>query len=469
MFSPESYTIIAALFPRLLGLIYFFAFGALLFQIKGLIGSNGILPVTEYLNLVRVHYPKKYFRILPTLFWFDSSDRALFGVVIAGTALSILLMLGVFPPLLLILLYILYLSIVSAGQDFLSFGWEGFFLEITINAFFLSLASPPNLMVWISINILLFRFHLQAGAVKLQSRDKNWRNLTAIAYHYQSQPIPNMIAWYAHKLPMWFHKFSTLFMFIVELVMSFGVFGNETMRIWVFGGFFSLQFMIWATGNFSYLNHLTVAFSTLLIGNSYLTPFFAIPQNIPPPDMLIDMVCTAAGTALTILQIMRLWQHFVPNPLFGFWLSFLSPFHIANQYGIFAVMTTTRNEIVFEGSDDGIKWAEYHFFYKPSEVKRRPRRISPYQPRIDWQTWFLPLGHYRYDAWLGNFVFHLLKGTPEVLALIRTNPFPDSPPQYVRTVMYEYEFSSAKEKKAQGCWWRRKWIGVFTRPVSLND
>lgn len=468
MLSPESYTIVSALFPRFLGFIYFFAFGAFLFQIKGLIGTKGILPIADYLNLLRRHYPRTCYRIAPTLFWTNCSDTMLTSVITAGTVLSLLLIFGVFPTLLLGLLYILYLSIISVGQDFLSFGWEGFLLEITINAFFLSLASPPNLMVWVSINLLLFRFYLQSGAVKLQSRDKNWRNLTAIAYHYQSQPIPNTIAWYAHKLPMWFHKSSTLLMFIIELIVPFGIFGNESIRLGVFLAFFGLQFMIWVTGNFSYLNHLSVVLSTILISNTYFASWFNFSTLSIPPIGIINIIGYFAGTTLTILQLVRLWQHFIPNSLFYRWLHILAPYHIVNQYGIFAIMTTTRYEIIFEGSDDGDVWKEYHFFYKPSEITRRPRRISPYQPRIDWQAWFLPLGHYRYDPWFENFIYRLLCGTPEVLSLIRTNPFPKDPPRYVRTLIYEYEFSSMKEKKEKGWWWKRKPIGIFTHPVCLN-
>lgn len=466
MFTPENYTIIAIWFPKLLGLIYLAAFGAFIFQIKGLMGINGILPIARYLELVKKHYKNKSYRIFPTLFWINSSDAALISAAIAGSILSIGLILGVFPSLTLFLLYILYLSIVSAGQEFLSFGWEGFLLEITINTFFLSLTSPPNLMVWISINVLLFRFHLQAGAVKLQSRDANWRNLTALAYHYQSQPIPNMAAWYAHKLPMWFHKLSTLLMFIIELVICFGIFGNEPIRLFVFTSFFGLQFTIWLTGNFSYLNHLTAVFSTILIGNIYLS-WLGSPSEVYG-NPFTDMICTIAGTTLTILQITQLWQHFVPNPLFGQWLRALSPFHIVNAYGIFAIMTTTRHEIVFEGSDDGEVWKEYLFYHKPSEITRRPRRISPYQPRIDWQAWFLPLGSYRYDTWFDNFIYHLLKGSKPVTALLRYNPFPDTPPKYVRTVLYEYQFSSFKEKREHGWWWRRTYHGVFTHPVGLS-
>lgn len=468
MFTPENYSIIAKIFPRLLGLIYLAAFSAFLFQIKGLIGQHGILPIARYLPLVKKHYPKKCYTILPTLFWLNCSDRSLMCVAVTGTILSLVLMLGIFPPLTLFLLYILYLSIISAGQEFLSFGWEGFLLEITINTFFLSLSSPPNFMVWVSINLLLFRFHLQAGAVKLQSGDANWRNLSAMAYHYQSQPIPNIVAWYAHKLPMWFHKFSTLLMFIVELVVCFGVFGNETIRIFVFTAFFGLQFMIWLTGNFSYLNHLTAAFSTLLIGNYYLSSWFGPTPEISQ-NFYVEMLCTIAGTILTILQLVQMWQHFVPNPLFGSWLRAISPFHAINAYGIFAVMTTTRYEIIFEGSNDSENWEEYLFYHKPSEITRRPRRISPYQPRIDWQAWFLPLGSYRYDAWFDNFIYQLLLGSSDVANLLRFNPFPESPPRYIRTVLYEYEFSSFQEKKENGWWWRRKRHGLFTQPVSLSE
>lgn len=468
MFTPESYTIAISFFPRLLGFIYFFAFGAFLFQIKGLIGKNGILPVDDYLRWVRRAYPNRFYTLAPTVFWWNSSDTALMAVVATGTTLSVLLMLGVLPPLMLFLLYFLYLSIVAAGQDFLSFGWEGFLLEITVNAFFLSLSSPPNLAVWISLNLVLFRFHLQGGAVKLQSGDPNWRNLTAVAFHYQSQPIPNTIAWYAHKLPMWFHKLSTLLMFFAELIAPFAIFGPDTVRLATFFILVGLQCMIWLTGNFSYLNHLTVVLCTILVANSYL-PWFEVPPVPEPSPLPINALCTLAGVFLIVLQLIHLWDHFFPIPSIRPWMQRFGRWYIANRYGIFAVMTTTRHEIVFEGSDDGEAWKEYTFFHKPSEITRRPRRISPYQPRIDWQAWFLPLGSYRFDAWLNEFIYHLLKGTPEVLALLRGNPFPSHPPKYVRSVMYEYVFSSAKEKKEHGWWWKRESVGIFTNPMKLKD
>lgn len=469
MFTPESYTIAAALFPKLLGLIFFFAFGAFLFQIKGLIGAHGILPVDKFLDWIRIRYPKKCYTIAPTLLWINCSDRALMGIVALGTGLSVLLICGIMPAFLLLLLYVLYLSIVVGGQDFLSFGWEGFLLEVTVNAFFLSLTPTPNLMVWISLNLVLFRFHFQGGMVKLQSGDPNWRNLSGVAYHYESQPIPNMVAWYAHKLPMWFQKFSTLFMLIVEILVPFGIFGPDWMRLSVYFSLVGLQMMIWLTGNFSFLNHLTVALCTILVANEYLpewlssTPIESIPSTT---YFWLDGFASLAGVFLIALQLVVLWNQ-VGNPILSRWINSLSRYHIANRYGIFAVMTTTRFEVVFEGSNDGATWKEYTFYYKPSEINRRPRRISPYQPRLDWQAWFLPLGNYRYDAWLQEFIYCLLKGNPEVLALIRGNPFPDAPPRYIRSLMYEYTFSSWEEKKKFGWWWKREFAGIFTNPMTL--
>lgn len=466
MFSPENYTIAIALLPRLLGFIYFFAFGALLFQIKGLLGKNGILPISGHLSFVKRNYPKRYFKLLPSLFWFNSSDQALVTVTILGTILSIFLMWGFFPSLTLLALYILYLSIVNTGQDFLGFGWEGFLLEITVNAVFLSLSSTPNLLLWISLNLVLFRFHIQAGAVKLQSKDPSWRNLKGIFYHYQSQPIPNTTAWYAHKLPMWFHKLSTLLMLFIELIIPFGMFGPDWMRLGVFMAFVGLQWGIWFTGNFSYLNHLTVVLSVILLSNSHLSWFQA--ADITPTSSEIYVIASLIGGFLITLQALQLWQHFFPNALFHSWLRVFNPYHIANRYGIFAIMTTKRYEIIFEGSENNFEWKEYLFFYKPSEVTKRPRRISPYQPRIDWQAWFLTFSSPKDEPWMEHFIYHLLKGTPEVLKLIRYNPFPSKPPKYVRAIVYDYVFTSFEEKKATGAWWKREYIGIYCHPMNLK-
>lgn len=469
MFDPQQYQISSMLFVRLLGLIYFFAFGAFLFQIDGLLGSNGILPIKDFLKFIKGNLGKRSYYLVPSIFWANSSDQMLKGTLIAGTTLSLFLLFGFYPPLMLFLLYFLYLSIVSTGQEFLSFGWEMFLLELTVQGFFLSLAVPPNPFIWASLNFQLFRFHFQGGIVKLLSGDPNWRNLTAVAYHYQSQPIPNTLAWYVYKLPLAFHKASTLLMFIIELAIPFAlILGGQEIRLFVFFCFIFLQASIYATGNFSFLNHMTAVFSIILVSDYYLEPFFKFPSPTNPSIYLQGFI-SLAGIILIGLQAMCLWNHIFPRiDLFTKILNWIQPFHLANRYGIFAVMTTNRYEVVVEGSEDGQVWKEYGFYYKPSELERRPRRISPYQPRIDWQIWFLPFTYYSSELWFQNFLKHLLKGTKPVLKLLRKNPFPDKPPNYVRALLYEYEFSSAEIKKNQGLWWVRKFVEVYSPTLSLK-
>lgn len=470
MFDPESYTTICHLLPRLLGFIYFVGIGAFLLQIQGLIGSKGILPLADYLSFLKRYYPKQCYLEAPTLFWINSSDKAITAVASAGTISSVMLMLGYYPALLLLLLYVIHLSLVTAGQDFMSFGWEGLLLEITFQTFWIALTEVPSLMIWISLNFLLFRFHLQAGTNKLTNRDPNWRNLTAVAYHYQSQPLPNAIAWYAYKLPLAFQKLSTLVMFFIEIAVPFALFLGEAPRLWAFVAFFSLQYFIWLTGNFSYLNYLTVALISILLSNSVLstigiTSTFETTGN----SFGLELLVTAVGTILLTLQVMRLWHHFLPNRQLFTLFRKLAPYHLVNTYTLFASMTTERFEIIIEGSEDGTEWKEYLFSYKPSEVTRRPRRIAPYQPRLDWQAWFLPFRDFESEEWFQKFLVHLLKGTPSVLKLLRGNPFPKKPPKFVRSLLYVYEFTSYDEKKTTGCWWKRTLIGAYSPTLALKE
>jgi len=463
-----NYIHAAKIFIQLLGLVYFFVFSSFILQIRGLIGKNGILPAGIFLQQIKFRFGSKAYYYLPSIFWINSSNAFLVGVTIVGTIASLLLLFGVFPPLMLILLYVLHLSIVSVGQDFLSFGWEMFLLEITMNAFFLSWTEVPNPLIWFSLNLLLFRFHFQAGAVKLQSRDMTWSNFTALAFHYQTQPIPNTQAWFFHKLPLAFHKASTAFMFIAEMGFAFLIFGTEEMRLLTWFILVGLQLMIWFSGNFSYLNHLTIVLCTILISDTYFNPFLGIPHPALTP-LWETIVLSTLGTLLVFIQCIRLYHHFFWNSWFSTILSWFSPFHLANRYGIFAVMTTKRYEIIVEGSEDGKVWKEYCFKYKPSEVDRRPRRISPFQPRLDWQIWFLPFSMFETQVWFKNFLIRLLQNTPEVLSLLRVNPFPDHPPKYVRALVYDYIFSDFKTLRKDGSWWKRTYIYPYSPTLFLQN
>lgn len=192
------------------------------------------------------------------------------------------------------------------------------------------------------------------------------------------------------------------------------------------------------------------------------------PPIVSTP-LWIDASLTIAGSVLMLLQLLRLWSHYFPNRKLEKLFSVLASFYIVNRYGIFAVMTTTRFEIVIEGSEDEQEWKEYLFRYKPSEITRRPRRISPFQPRLDWQVWFLPFTSFHSERWFQHFIYHLLKGTPDVLILLRSNPFPKKPPKYIRVLMYIYEFSSRDEKKSNGWWWRRIYVEQYSPTLTLKD
>ncbi len=466
MLSPENYLIIIQLFPRLLGFVYFFAFGAFLFQMKGLFGKNGILPVARYLHLAKAYYGKKAYRKVPSLFWINASDAALMIVPALGTCFSILLIFGFYPAILLPLLLILYLSILTVGQDFLSFGWESLLMEITYFAILMSLTTTPNLMVWFGVNVLIFRFHFLAGVLKLQASDPNWKNWTAMCYHYQTQPIPNIAAWFVHKFPRWVHKMGTATTLFIEIAAPFLVLGTDEMRLVAFVFLFGLQLMIWMTGNFSYLNYLTAVLVTLLLSDSYLAPLFgSAPLPLPTP-LPLDIFLSVIGLCLIIVQLIRIWHQFLAHPLFDKILKWVWPYYLAHWHAIFAHMTTTRYEIIIEGSDDGITWKEYGFWYKPSELNRRPRRIAPYQPRIDWQMWFLPFTYYEQADWFQSFLEKLLAGSPHVLKLIRHNPFPNKPPRHIRSLTYIYEYNDIKTKNATGNWWKRTLVGNYSPIIS---
>jgi hypothetical protein len=156
-----------------------------------------------------------------------------------------------------------------------------------------------------------------------------------------------------------------------------------------------------------------------------------------------------------------------PNWLLRFF-TWLAPFNLVNSYGLFSVMTTERPEIIVEGSGDGVEWKAYEFRWKPGDVNRRPRFIAPHQPRLDWQMWFAALGYYQNNAWFERFLEKLLAGSRDVLSLLKTNPFPNQPPRFVRAFLYDYRFTDRAAHRTTGTWWRRERRGAYS-PILTKD
>jgi predicted DCC family thiol-disulfide oxidoreductase YuxK len=450
------------LFLRLLALVYLAAFLSLGPQVRGLIGARGILPIGGYLDAVRQALGADAWRIVPTLLWLGHSDAVLSGLCIAGAILAVVLLIGFFERICLILLYVLYLSLVSAGQDFLSFQWDMLLLEAGFLAIFLG---SSRVVVWL-FRILVFRLMFSSGAVKLLSGDPAWRNLSAMSYHYFTQPLPAPVAWYFQQLPSWFHKLSTASVFAIELGIPFLIFLPRRARCFGAWCLIGLQMLILITGNYAFFNWLSIGLCIFLFDDAAVSRWIPTRQVSATPRKL------AIAVAILVLGLgsLQMIATFGRLPRIGYELvQAAQPFGIVNTYGLFAVMTTTRPEIAIQGSNDGANWSDYIFKYKSGPLDRRPLWVAPYQPRLDWQMWFAALGSYRENPWFVNFMVRLLEGSPDVLLLLERNPFPNAPPRYVRALASTYRFTNWSERRATGNWWKAEPAGVYLRAISLQD
>jgi hypothetical protein len=476
------------LFLRLLGCVYLAAFLSLWVQIHGLIGSRGISPVGNFLVAEHQAYGARAFLLVPTLCWFDPSDAYLSWLCGGGTVLAALLIIGVAPVPVLFLLWSCYLSLTVAGQQFLGYQWDTLLLETGFLAIFLAPlklwprlaqeAESSRVVLWL-FRWLLFRLMFASGAVKLMSGDPNWRNLTALQYHYETQPLPPLTAWYMHQLPGWFQQCSVLATFAGELILPLFAFLPRPFRHLGCSGLIAFQLLILATGNYGFFNLLCIALCVLLLDDAFYpsrlrarlagTKPPGAPARKPPwrEWLLSPLAAAIVGMSLVpfVAKVIdpRSWPNLVLETYF-----IASRFESVNTYGLFAVMTTERDEILVEGSDDGQTWKAYDFKWKPGDLKRCPGFTTPHMPRLDWQMWFASLGTFEQNPWFGRFLLRLLEGSPDVLGLLEHNPFPKRPPRYVRASFYRYHFTNFAERRESGAWWRREARGLYCPALSLQ-
>ncbi len=460
------------IFLRLLAITYAVAFASLGVQITGLIGANGILPLHDYLGAAARAFGATRFFAVPSVFWWNSSDEVLRGVCWAGVAFSAVLFAGKLPRLMLVFQFVLYLSLCASGQDFLTFQWDALLLEASFLAIFLGRSRS---VVWL-FRWLVFRLYFLSGSVKLLSHDLSWRSLTALNFHYHTQPLPVTLAWYAEKLPGWFQRGSTGLVLVVEIAVPFLIFAPRRIRMLSAGCLIGLQVLILLTGNYAFFNLLTIGLCLFLFDDQALRRFIprtvlARPERmVARPGRLNRAMAGALAALILTLGVSRIYEAFtreLPEPL-RLVARVTSPFLIVNSYGLFAVMTTSRPEIIVEGSNDGDTWAAYEFRYKPGNLRRAPRWAAPHQPRLDWQMWFAALGSYRDNLWFVAFAERLLEGSKPVLALLETNPFPDRPPRFVRAMVYEYSFTDWETHRRSGDWWKQQPLGVYLPPIGLR-
>jgi hypothetical protein len=326
------------------------------------------------------------------------------------------------------------------------------------------------------LRLLLFRLMFSSGAVKLLSGDAAWRDLTALEYHYWTQPLPTWIGWYANLLPAWAQRISCASTFAIELGAPLLVWGGPRQRLAAFVAMAGLQLLIFATGNYGFFNVLTIALCVMLLDDTvWPARFRRMLENASPlrGGAWPRWVTTPVAGLLLVLGVLQMFSLSRvgldwPAPL-RLLERAASPLRLVNGYGLFAVMTTTRPEIVVEGSDDGDTWKEYEFRWKPGDLSRAPAFVEPHQPRLDWQMWFAALGSYDDNPWFVAFLLRLLQGSPEVTALLARDPFPDHPPRFVRAARYLYRFTDLAERRATGHWWKREARGLYLPAVTLES
>jgi predicted DCC family thiol-disulfide oxidoreductase YuxK len=473
-YEPPCYELVSFLFLRGFGLIYLAAFLSFAVQVQGLIGSHGILPLAELTDAVTASAGRERFWLMPMVFWWSSSDMAIRVVCWAGVTFSLLLICNLLPRLSLVLLYVLYLSLLYAGQVFMTYQWDTFLLEGGFLALVLSLARMPG--IWL-LRWLLFRFMFMSGVVKLLSGDPTWWDLSALSYHFVTQPLPTPLAWHAAQLPPAALRFATGAVFFIELVLPFLIFTPRRLRFCAAVGILLLELCILLTGDYNWFNIQTMWLCLLLFDDAALRRLL--------PARLIQLLPvakherqprTAAAVAVGALTLLIVFCSLVEMdmrfggypPAFAQRIDrFIEPLHIVSSYGLFAVMTTKREEIVIEGSSDGTEWREYEFRYKPGDLFRAPPWNIPHQPRLDWQMWFAALDDPRRLPWFWRFLQRLLENEPSVTALLQKNPFADQPPVYVRAQFYDYTFTDSAGK-ATGRWWERRLLGPYFPVVQLQ-
>jgi hypothetical protein len=491
------------IFLRALGLIYYSAFFSLAFQIKGLIGPQGILPAAQYLRAVEEQFGRVGYWYAPTLLWFSSSRHMLAAICWMGMIASVLLVLNLWPRGMLAICFVCFLSFVSPAQDFSAYQSDGMLLEAGFISLFFAPrrfrpgwgeASPPSRASWFLLLWECFRIYFESGVAKIMGGDPEWRNFTALDEYYQNGPLPTWIGWHMQHWPHWFHAATAFGTLALELGLAWMMFLPRRFRIVCFCVVTPWQIGIILSANYTFLNYLVLVLGFLLLDDKLLERFlpkgwkskFPEPQEVEPQGETsterrwretLDKQWAAATLAST--TVLLAWIFYAttaqmvwmvkPVNLPTTPVSALEPFRIANRYGLFAIMTRGRYEIEFQGSDDGQNWLVYPFRFKPQDPAKAPGIYAPYQPRFDWNLWFASLSMWRDEPIVPRTEQALLRGSQDVLLLFAGNPFPKTPPRQVRAVLWQYWFTTPEQKRTTGRWWRREQLGLYAPTLERED
>lgn len=458
-------------FLRGLGLIYVFAFISAGTQVPGLIGTEGLLPIADFLDRLHGYYDNVWY-YAPTLFWLGHSDLLLQLLCLAGAISGALVLCNRLTTPALIAAFVFYLSLVHPGQDFFQFQWDLLLLETGFLAIFID--SWPNLTRWL-YRWLLFRYLFMAGIAKLTSGDTSWQDLTALQYHFETQPLPTPFAWYAHQLPDALLTVMTAATLVLEVVLVFLVFTPRRPRMLLAWLLLTFQIAILLTGNYNFFNLLTMLLTVWLFDDAAITRltgqargWLATCRPVRPLPCVFGMALAVMIVLPGLNQIsLRCCQQVLP--VARQIDKALAPLLIVNRYGLFANMTKRRPEIQIQGSMNGEDWIAYDFRYKPGDPAQAPGWNIPHQPRLDWQMWFAALSRADRQRWFEPLLIGLLENEPMITTLLADNPFPENGPRYIRAMIYQYHFTDYTERARSGHWWRRERQDIYYPSMSLEQ
>jgi Lipase maturation factor len=470
-FSAPEYWLSRLVLERGVAAIYLIAFVAAAMQFRALIGEHGMLPIPRFLAGAS-------FWKAPSVFHLRYSDRLFAAVAWSGAGLSAAMVAGAADaaPLwaamvMWLTLWVFYLSIVNVGQTWYSFGWESLLLETGFLMIFVGndRVAPPVLTMWL-VRWLLFRVEFGAGLIKMRG-DRCWRDLTCLYYHHETQPMPGPLSWFFHHLPKPLHRIEVAGNHFAQLVVPFGLFAPQPVASVAATIIIVTQLWLVASGNFAWLNWITIVLACSAIDQASLSALVHVtaPLMPEPPIWFVGLVIAFTATVL----VLSYWparnmlsSHQRMNASFN-------AFHLVNTYGAFGSVGRTRREVVIEGTDEAhitgqTVWKEYGFKGKPGAVRRLPRQWAPYHLRLDWLMWFAAISPGYALPWLQSFLERLLRNDRPTLRLLQHNPFPESPPRYVRAELYQYRFTTWAELRSEHAWWHRTRISMYVPPVTLR-
>ncbi|OKH94775.1 lipase maturation factor family protein [Streptomyces uncialis] len=466
-FTEPDYWLARLIFQRTLAAVYLTAFLGAALQFRALLGEHGMLPVRRYVA-------RTPFRRAPSVFHLRSDDRFLACWAWAGCAVSAALLAGadaLLPlwagMLLWAVPWVMYLSVVNVGQTWYGFGWESLLLETGFLAVFLGNDEvAPPVLVLLLLRWVLFRVEFGAGLIKIRG-DECWRKLTCLDHHHETQPMPGPLSRFFHHLPKPVHRVEVAANHVTQLALPPLLFTPQPVAGWAAALMIVTQLWLVLSGNFAWLNWLTIALAASALDLS--GP--AGPREFPPAPVWYEAVVIAVTVLVAVLSYRParnlLSRRQVMNRSFD-------PLHLVNTYGAFGSVSRVRYEIVVEGTaertprtDTG--WRVYEFPGKPTDVRRRPGQFAPYHLRLDWMMWFAALSPAYARPWFGAFVERLLTGDRDTLRLLRHSPFPpDAPPRYVRARLFRYRFTSRAHRRETGAYWERTYVRDFLPPTRLD-